>query len=98
MKTIDRKKNQVIKLLNEIQDLKFKNLCKKFVKTYKKEINIGTKKKPVLAIAKYGMWYEWFKDEDRPNEKGIKIERNQIIEIDGNRHGFVKYTLENTAL
>ena len=29
------------------------------------------------------MWYEWFKDEDKPNEKGIRIERNMPIAVDG---------------
>ena len=95
MEKIERNKIKILKLLNENVDLEYKKLLKKFIKTYEKEINTGTKKVPKMVIAKYGIWYEWFKDEDKPDEKGIRIERNQIIEVDGKRLGYSFFEIED---
>ena len=80
---IKSNKEKIVKLLNENIDLEYKLLVKRMKKTYEKEVNIGTKKEPKIANVIFGMWYEWFKDEDRPNEKGVRIERNMPIAVDG---------------
>lgn len=93
MTKIERNKIKIVKLLNENIDLEFKALMKKFVRTYKKELNLGTKKNPNIIIAKYGVFYQYFTDED--TGKKIRIERNAMIEINGERVGFTHYSLEN---
>ena len=80
---IQRNKEKIVKLLNENIDLQYNLNLKSFKKFSEKMVNIGTKKEPKQVVAKVGHWFEWFKDEDRPNEKGVKIERSEIYEIDG---------------
>lgn len=82
---IQKNKEKIVKLLNENIYLEYSLNLKKF-KRFSEEIkNIGSKKEPKEVKIKSGHWDEWFKDEDRPNEKGVKIERSQIIEIDGQK-------------
>ncbi len=82
---IQKNKEKIVKLLNENIDLEY-NLDLKRYKRFSEEVkNIGSKKEPKEVKVKIGHWFEWFKDEDRPNEKGVKIERSQIIEIDGQK-------------
>jgi len=80
---IQKNKEKILKLVNENIDLEYNLTVKSMKKIYDKEINIGTKKYPKMVMATFGMWYEWFKDEDRPNEKGVRIERNSMIAIEG---------------
>jgi len=80
---INKNKEKIVNLLNENIDLEYKLLVKSMKKVYDKEMDIGSKKEPRKAIVTFGMWYEWFKDEDRPNEKGVRIERNMAIAVDG---------------
>jgi len=80
---IKRNKEKIVKLLNENIDLEYKLLVKSMKKTYDKDVNFGTKKEPKIEKVTFGMWYEYFKDEDRPNDKPIRIERNMPIAING---------------
>ena len=48
------------------------------------EVSRRPKKSETFMIGRTH-WNEEFKDEDRPNEKAVKIERSQIIEIDGQK-------------
>lgn len=82
---IQKNKEKIVKLLNENIDLEYKLLLKTFHRTYEEERNIGTKKEPNIVKLKFGSWYEWFKDEDKPDERGVRIERNAIIEVSGKR-------------
>jgi hypothetical protein len=93
---IKKNKEKILKLLNENIDLEHKKLIKSFKNTYEKEINVGTKRNPKMVIAKYGIWYEYFEDEDEdfPNKR-IRIERNVIYEIDGKIHGRRYYTIDD---
>jgi hypothetical protein len=89
-----KNKQKIVELLNKNIDLQYNLLLKTFHKTYEKEANLGTKKEPKTVIVKIGCWDEWFKDEDKPNEKGVKIERQRVIEIDGKRSNYwseIKY-------
>ena len=82
---IQKNKEKIVKLLNENIDLEY-NLDLKRYKRFSEEVkNIGSKKEPKEVKVKIGHWFEWIKDEDRPNEKGVKIECSQIIEIDGQK-------------
>lgn len=82
---IKKNKEKIVKLLNENIDLEY-NLDLKRYKRFSEEVkNVGSKKEPKEVKVKIGHWFEWFKDEDRPNEKGIKIERSQIVEINGQK-------------
>lgn len=80
---IKKNKEKIVKLLNENIDLEYKLLVKSMKKIYDKEVDIGSKKQPNIANVTFGMWEEWFKDEDRPNERGVKIERNMPIAVNG---------------
>jgi transposase len=80
---IKKNKEKIVKLLNENIDLQYNLNLKTFKSFSEKMVNIGTKKEPKQVVAKIGHWVEWFKDEDRPNEKGVKIKRSEIYEIDG---------------
>jgi len=82
---IQKNKEKILKLVNENIDLEYNLNVKSMKKIYEKEINAGSKKEPKTVIATFGMWYEYSKDEDRPNDKPIRIERNEIIAIDGKR-------------
>lgn len=78
---IQKNKEKILKLVNENIDLEYNLTVKSMKKIYEKEMNAGSKKEPKMVMATFGMWYEYFKDEDT-GEK-IKIERNNIIAIDG---------------
>ena len=82
---IENNKRKVCDLLNKNIDLEYKSLLKRCHRFHEKEINLGTKKEPKMVIAKYGCWYEWFKDEDKPDEKGVRIERNVVVSINGKK-------------
>ena len=95
---IQRNKEKILKLLNENIDLQY-NLNLTTFRSFSEEVrNIGTKQAPKLVTITIGHWFEWFKDESRPDEKGVKIERSEIIEVDGERSdGWRKikyYTIE----
>jgi len=85
MKKIDRNKLKIINLLNENIDLKYNENLKSFRKFIYEVRNIGTKKEPKEVTLKIGCWFEWFKDEDKPLEKGIRIERKCIVAINGEK-------------
>ena len=82
---INRNKEKIVNLLNQNIDLEYNLLLKTFHRYSLEVKNIGTKKDPKQVTVKNGYWFEWHKDEDdeNPKSKGIKIERCQIIEIDG---------------
>jgi L-arabinose isomerase len=82
---IQKNKEKIVKLLNENIDLEY-NLRLKSYKRISEEIrNIGTKKQPKEVNVKIGYWIEWFKDESRPNDKGFKVERQEIFEVNGQK-------------
>ena len=95
---IRKNKEKIVELLNKNIDLEYQLLVKSMKKTYDKEFNIGTKKEPKIANVTFGMWYEYFKDEDRP-DKPIRIERNMPIAIDGKPSNYYRlltyYKLED---
>lgn len=82
---IKKNKEKIVKLLNENIDLEYRLKLKSFKRISEEFRNIGTKKEPKEVKVKIGHWIEWFKDEDKPNEKGIKIERSEIIEVNGHK-------------
>lgn len=78
---IQKNKEKIVSLLNQNIDLSYKLKLKGYKKTFEKEVNLGTKRKPKMIIATLGMWLEDFIDED--NGKVISIERNEVIAVDG---------------
>lgn len=96
---IENNKKKVVDLLNANIDLEYRLFLKKCHRFHKKEVNFGSNKEPKICIVKYGSWYEWFKDEEKPDEKGVRIERNQAVEINGkksNGHRLIEYfTIED---
>ena len=93
---IQKNKEKIVKLLNENIDLEY-NLDLKRNKRFSEEVkNIGSKKEPKEVKVKIGHWFEWFYDEDFPNDKkhAVKIERSEICEVDGiksNHWNKIKY-------
>ena len=89
MKRIENKilknKEKIVALVNNNMDLEYELMLKQAKRFEECEVQIGTKKNPKKVPAKMMYWYEWFKDDDRPNERGVRIERKQLIEIDGKR-------------
>jgi transposase len=96
---IQKNKEKILKLLNETIDLEYNLNLKRFKRFSEETRNIGTKRQPEEAKIKIGYWNEYFKDEDRPNEKGVKIERAEIIEVNGEKsYGWRKikyYTIDD---
>ena len=84
---IKTNKEKIVKLLNENIDLHYQLEVSKFTRFSEKTINIGTKKIPNEVKAKVGHWFEFFYDEDFPNnkKKAVKIERKILCEIDGKK-------------
>jgi hypothetical protein len=84
---IKKNKEKIVKLLNENIDLHYKENLKRFNRFSEEIKQIGTKKKPKEVKVKIGHWFEWFYDEDFPNDKkhAVKIERSEICEIDGQK-------------
>ena len=82
---IQKNKEKIVKLLNENIDLEHNLRLKSYKKITEEVRNIGTKKQPKEVNVKIGHWIEWFKDEDRPNERGIKVERQEICEVNGQK-------------
>ena len=78
---INRNKEKIVKLLNENIDLEYNLRLKLYHRFSEENRDLGTKKKPQFYKIKIGHWFECFKDED--TDEKIKIERNEIIEIDG---------------
>ena len=90
---IQKNKEKIVNLLNETIDLEYKENLKRFKRFSEATKNIGTKKEPKEVKVKIGHWDEWFKDQDKPNDKGLKIERGEIIEINGEKsYGWKKIT------
>lgn len=86
---IENNKKKIVELLNKNIDLQYQGFLNKCHRFYEKEVNIGSKKEPKLVIAKYGCWYEWFKDESEPRNKGVRIERKSVVSVDGEKsNGF----------
>lgn len=96
---IQKNKEKIVKLLNETIDLEYKENLKKFKRFSEATKNIGTKKEPKEVKVKIGHWDEWFKDQDKPDDKKFKVERSEIIEVNGQKSsGWQKlqyYTLED---
>ncbi len=84
---IQKNKEKIVKLLNETIDLQYKENLKRFKRFSEQVKQIGSKKNPKEVKLKLGHWFEWFYDEDYPNDKkhAVKIERSEIIEVDGQR-------------
>ena len=78
---IQKNKEKIVLLLNQNIDLAYKLKLKGYKKTFEKEVNLGTKRKPKMTIATFGMWVEDFVDED--NGEVVSVERNEVIAIDG---------------
>lgn len=85
MKRIEAKKSKIAKLMNELIDLHYEKMLKGAKRFEIAEVNMGTRKEPEMKTCKRMYWDEWFKDEDRPNERGVKVERSQLVEIDGKK-------------
>lgn len=77
---IQKNKEKIVSLLNQNIDLEYKLKLKGYKKTFEKEVNLGTKRKPKMVIATFGMWLEDFVDED--NGEVVSIERNEVIAVD----------------
>jgi len=94
-------KEKIVKILNENIDLEYKLLVKGMIKTYDKEMNIGTHKKPKMAVVTFGTWKEFFYDQEHPNDKkhAVSVERNMPIAIDGIPSDYYRpltyYTIED---
>jgi len=82
---IQKNKEKIVALLNQNIDLEYSLRLKSYHSVYEMDKDIGTKKEPKVVKLTLGKWFEWFKDESRPNKKGVKIERNEIIAVDGQR-------------
>lgn len=82
---MQKNKEKIVKLLNENIDLQYNLNLKSFSRHSEEVRNTGTKKNPKQVKLKFGHWFEWFFDEDYPNDKkhAVKIERSEIYEIDG---------------
>ena len=78
---IQKNKEKIVLLLNQNIDLAYKLKFKGYKKTFEKEVNLGTKRKPKMAIVTFGMWLEDFIDEY--NGEIVSIERNEVIAVDG---------------
>mgnify|MGYP003603946453 FL=1 len=78
---IKKNKEKIVLLLNQNIDLAYKLKLKGYKKTFEKVVNLGTKRKPKMTIATFGMWVEDFVDED--NGEVVSVERNEVIAIDG---------------
>jgi propanediol dehydratase large subunit len=84
---IKNNKEKIVKLLNETIDLQYKQNLKRFKRFSEQVKQVGTKKEPKEVKIKVGHWFEWFYDEDYPNDKkhAVKIERSEIVEVDGKK-------------
>jgi propanediol dehydratase large subunit len=84
---IEKNKEKIVKLINENIDLQYNLDLKRFSRFSEETRQIGSKKEPKEVKLKIGHWFEWFYDEDYPKDKkrAVKIERSQIIEIDGQK-------------
>lgn len=96
-KRIQNKKKKVITLLNQIIDLQYHDLIKGAKRFEEIEFNKGSRNHPNLVAAKRMYWNERFFDED---EKPLKVERTQLIEVEGERTDHMGkplkyYTLED---
>jgi hypothetical protein len=92
---IKRNKEKISKLLNQNIDLDYNLNLKRFKRFSEEIVNIGSKKEPKEIKVKIGYWTELFYDEDYPKDKkhAIKIERRQIIEVEGQKsNGWDKIT------
>lgn len=81
---IQKNKEKIVKLLNENVDLEYNLRLKSFTRFSEKETTVSKKDKTPVKL-KIGHWFEWFYDGDFPKDKkhAVKIERNEICEIDG---------------
>lgn len=82
-KKIQQKREKVAKLLNEIIDLQYEQQLKSAIRFEERIINFGRKKNPKEKKCRVMFYNEVFIDED--TKKKIKVERQQIVEIDGQK-------------
>lgn len=98
-KRIENNKKKIVDLLNKNIDLEYQLILKRCHRFFEEERNFGTSKNPIMKTVKFGCWLEFFKDEDYPDKKGVRIERKQPIEVDGIKtDGFQKlsyFTIED---
>ena len=80
-----RNKQKIVQLFNENIDLEYNLILKSFKSITEDERNIGTKNKPIIKKVKIGHWFSYHQDEDRPQDKKLKIARSSIIEVDGQK-------------
>jgi hypothetical protein len=98
---IQKNKEKIVKLLNENIDLEYNLKLKRFNRISEELKNIGTKKEPNEVPIKIGHWNEVFYDDEFPKEKkhSVKIERNEIVEINGRKTNHWKiieyYTIDD---
>lgn len=98
---IDKNKAKIVELLNQNIDLNYELKLKRFTRFSEQIKQVGTKKEPKEVKIKIGHWFEWFYDSDYPKDKkhAVKIERNEIIEVDGQKSNhwqkIIYYTIEN---
>lgn len=81
---IQKNKEKIVQLLNQNIDLNYEINLNFFRKTYSETRNIGTEKSPKFKDVKIGCWFDTYTDESNSNYP-VKIERFQIIEVDGKR-------------
>jgi hypothetical protein len=97
---IKKNKEKIVKILNENIDLEYNLRLKRFERFSEKVATVSKKDLTPINL-KIGHWFEWFYDEDFPSDKkhAVKIERNEIYEIDGqksNHWNKIKYySIEN---
>jgi len=82
---IQKNLEKITALLNKNIDLQYKEQLKGAKRFTEKIVNLGTRKKPRMCNVKFMHWYEWFKDKDYPEKRGIRIERYQGVEVNGQR-------------
>ena len=92
---IQKNKEKIVKLLNENIDLNYNLKIKRFSRFSEKVVTVSKKDKTPINL-KLGHWFEFFYDEDYPNDKkhAVKIERSEIYEIDlqkSNHWNKIKY-------
>jgi len=83
---IAKNKSKIVELLNQTIDLEYELKLERFER-FSDEVRITQNKPHKEVKIKIGYWFEWFYDEDYPKDKkhAVKIERKEIVEVDGVR-------------
>ena len=79
---IQKNKEKIVKLLNENIDLEYNLKLKSFIRFSERTATVSKKDKTPINL-KVGHWIE--KSTDEGTGEVFKIERSQIIEIDGQK-------------